>query len=87
MDAAELVERIWARDATLWTGADVQEAKDRTNDVLSGHGQGLTPDMAAGDGDAQEIGFRRLIHAQALGDFAALRERRRPIVRVRLEDL
>ena len=22
MDAAELVERIWARDATLWTGSD-----------------------------------------------------------------
>ncbi len=35
----------------------------------------------------REFGFRRLIHAQALGDLAALRERRRPIVRVRLEDL
>jgi transaldolase/glucose-6-phosphate isomerase len=35
----------------------------------------------------REFGFRRLIEAQALGDLAALRERRRPIVRVRLEDL
>jgi transaldolase / glucose-6-phosphate isomerase len=35
----------------------------------------------------REFGFRRLIHAQAEGDLAALRERGRPIVRVRLEDL
>jgi transaldolase / glucose-6-phosphate isomerase len=35
----------------------------------------------------RDFGFRRLIEAQALGDLAALRERRRPIVRVRLEDL
>jgi transaldolase / glucose-6-phosphate isomerase len=35
----------------------------------------------------REFGFRRLIHAQAEGDFASLRERGRPIVRVRLEDL
>jgi transaldolase/glucose-6-phosphate isomerase len=35
----------------------------------------------------REFGFGRLIQAQALGDLAALRERRRPIVRVRLEDL
>jgi hypothetical protein len=35
----------------------------------------------------REFGFRRLIHAQAEGDFAALAERGRPIVRVRLEDL
>ncbi len=33
------------------------------------------------------FGFRRLIQCQALGDLAALRERGRPIVRVRLEDL
>ena len=148
---------------------NVQEAKDRTLDVLSGHGRGLTPDMAAGDmaavenllaearppeyvaiqafidparegelaplvkraratgcavtvglgprylhstgqlhkggpptgrfvqvvddpGDelpipGREFGFRRLIHAQAEGDLAALAERGRPIVRVRLEDL
>ena len=148
---------------------NVQEAKDRTLDVLSGHGLGLTPDMAAGDSAAvenllagaappeyvaiqafvdparegelaplveraratgcvvtvglgprylhstgqlhkggpptgrfvqvvddpgdelpipgREFGFRRLVHAQAEGDFAALAERGRPIVRVRLEDL
>ena len=148
---------------------NVQEAKDRTLDVLSGHGRGLTPDMATGDmgavenllaeahppeyvaiqafidparegelaplvkraratgcavtvglgprylhstgqlhkggpptgrfvqvvddpGDelpipGREFGFRRLIHAQAEGDLAALAERGRPIVRVRLEDL
>ena len=35
----------------------------------------------------QSFGFRRLISAQAAGDFAALRERGRRIVRVRLEDL
>ena len=35
----------------------------------------------------REFGFRRLIHAQAEGDFASLTERGRPIVRVRLEDL
>jgi glucose-6-phosphate isomerase len=33
------------------------------------------------------FGFARLIHAQAAGDFAALKERGRPIVRIRLEDL
>jgi hypothetical protein len=147
---------------------NVQEAKDRTTEVLSGHDRGLTPDMAAGDMDVtnllseaapsdyvaiqafvdparekelaplvdearatgcvvtvglgprylhstgqlhkggpptgrfvqvlddpgdelpipgREFGFRRLIHAQAEGDLAALRERGRPIVRVRLEDL
>jgi transaldolase / glucose-6-phosphate isomerase len=35
----------------------------------------------------REFGFRRLIDCQAEGDHAALRERGRPIVRVRLEDL
>jgi glucose-6-phosphate isomerase len=35
----------------------------------------------------REFGFRRLIRAQAEGDFRSLRERGRPIVRVRLEDL
>ena len=148
---------------------NVQEAKDRTREILSGHDRGLSPDGATGDMEAvesllaeaappdyvaiqafidpareegleplveraratgcvvtvglgprylhstgqlhkggpptgrfvqvvddpgeelpipgREFGFRRLIHCQALGDLAALRERRRPIVRVRLEDL
>jgi glucose-6-phosphate isomerase len=35
----------------------------------------------------QDFGFGRLIRAQAEGDFRSLRERGRPIVRVRLEDL
>jgi glucose-6-phosphate isomerase len=35
----------------------------------------------------QEFGFRRLIRAQAEGDFRSLQERGRKIVRVRLEDL
>jgi hypothetical protein len=35
----------------------------------------------------RDFGFARLIHAQAAGDFAALQERGRPIVRVKLEDL
>jgi hypothetical protein len=35
----------------------------------------------------REFGFRRLIQAQAEGDYAALQERGRPIVRIRLEDL
>jgi transaldolase / glucose-6-phosphate isomerase len=35
----------------------------------------------------RDFGFRRLIAAQAAGDFAALRERGRRIVRVRLEDI
>jgi transaldolase / glucose-6-phosphate isomerase len=35
----------------------------------------------------QEFGFRRLIRAQAEGDFRSLQERGRQIVRVRLEDL
>jgi glucose-6-phosphate isomerase len=33
------------------------------------------------------FGFRRLIHAQADGDLASLRERGRPIVRVTLDDV
>jgi transaldolase/glucose-6-phosphate isomerase len=33
------------------------------------------------------FGFASLIHAQAAGDFASLRERGRPIVRVRLEEI
>jgi transaldolase / glucose-6-phosphate isomerase len=35
----------------------------------------------------QDFGFRRLIRAQAEGDYRSLEERGRPIVRVRLEDL
>ncbi len=35
----------------------------------------------------RKFGFRRLIRAQAAGDFASLEERGRRIVRVRLEDL
>jgi phosphoglucose isomerase-like protein len=145
---------------------NVQEAKDRTLDVLSGHGRGLTPDVAEGDlgellagarpGDyiavlafidpererelepllararqtgcvvthglgprylhstgqlhkggpptgrfiqvvdepgaevaipGRSFGFAELIHAQAAGDYAALKERGRPIVRVRLEEV
>ena len=33
------------------------------------------------------FGFGRLIHAQAAGDYAALKERGRPVARIRLEDL
>ncbi|MHB8059932.1 MAG: hypothetical protein ACYDHO_03770, partial [Gaiellaceae bacterium] len=35
----------------------------------------------------REFGFRRLIGAQAAGDFAALEEHGRPVVRIRLEEL
>jgi transaldolase / glucose-6-phosphate isomerase len=144
---------------------NVQEAKDRTNDVLSGHDRGQTPDVSdsveellaeaappayvciqafvdpareaeleplldrarqtgcavthglgprylhstgqlhkggppegrfiqvlddLGDELAipgKDFGFARLIRAQADGDLASLRERGRPIVRIRLEEL
>jgi transaldolase / glucose-6-phosphate isomerase len=35
----------------------------------------------------KKVGFGRLIRAQAAGDFAALQEKGRPIIRMRLEDL
>ena len=35
----------------------------------------------------QKFGFGRLIHAQAAGDYAALKERGRPVARIRLEDI
>jgi transaldolase/glucose-6-phosphate isomerase len=35
----------------------------------------------------KDFGFGRLIHAQAAGDYAALKERGRPVARIRLEDL
>jgi transaldolase/glucose-6-phosphate isomerase len=35
----------------------------------------------------RKFGFGRLIHAQAAGDYEALKERGRPVARVRLEDL
>jgi hypothetical protein len=35
----------------------------------------------------EDFGFGRLIRAQAEGDYRSLKERGRPIVRVRLEDL
>jgi hypothetical protein len=35
----------------------------------------------------QPFGFGRLIHAQAAGDYAALKERGRPVARVRLEEI
>ena len=35
----------------------------------------------------RKFGFRRLIEAQAAGDYEALKARGRPIVRVKLEDL
>ena len=148
---------------------NVQEAKDRTVQILSGHDRGQTPDVSEGDMEAVEslladakppdyvaiqafvdpareselaplvqraratgcvvtvglgprylhstgqlhkggpptgrfvqvvddpgdelpipgraFGFRRLIQCQGLGDLAALGERGRPIIRVRLEDL
>jgi len=145
---------------------NVQEAKDRTLEVLSGHVRGLTPDVAEGDleellagarpGDyiavlafidparenelepllararetgcvvtqglgprylhstgqlhkggpptgrfiqvvdepgeevaipGRDFGFAELIRAQGAGDYAALKERGRPIVRVKLEEL
>lgn len=145
---------------------NVQEAKDRTGQILSGHDRGQSPDTAEGDvegllaqarpGDyvaiqafvdpaeearlaplvararetgcvvtfglgprylhstgqlhkggapigcflqvvddtgeelpipGRKFGFGKLIHAQAAGDYAALKERGRPVARVRLEDL
>jgi hypothetical protein len=145
---------------------NVQEAKDRTAEILSGRGRGQTPDMSEGDVDSllaqarpgdyvaiqafvdpaeearlqplvararetgcvvtfglgprylhstgqlhkggapigcflqvvddtgdelpipgRKFGFGRLIHAQAAGDYAALKERGRPVARIRLEDL
>jgi transaldolase/glucose-6-phosphate isomerase len=35
----------------------------------------------------QKFGFGRLIHAQAAGDYAALKERGRPVARIRLEGI
>ena len=35
----------------------------------------------------KDFGFGRLIHAQAAGDYAALKERGRPVARVRLEEI
>jgi hypothetical protein len=35
----------------------------------------------------RDFGFARLIRAQAAGDYAALEQRGRPIVRIRLEEL
>jgi transaldolase / glucose-6-phosphate isomerase len=144
---------------------NVQEAKDRTNDVLSGHDRGQTPDVSisveellaeaappdyvciqafidpAREGELEpliararetgcavthglgprylhstgqlhkggpptgrfiqvvddpgeelpipgrDFGFARLIQAQAAGDFAAIEQRGRPIVRIRLEEI
>jgi hypothetical protein len=145
---------------------NVQEAKDRTLDVLSGHGKGQTPAMSEGGAESlfaqarpgdyiaiqafvdpaeeealqpfveqvraqtdcvvtfglgprylhstgqlhkggapigcflqivddvgpelpipgKKFGFGRLIHAQAAGDYELLKERGRPVARIRLED-
>jgi hypothetical protein len=35
----------------------------------------------------RDFGFRRLIGAQAAGDFAALEEHGRPVIRIGLEEL
>jgi hypothetical protein len=35
----------------------------------------------------KKFGFGKLIRAQAAGDYAALKERGRPVARIRLEDL
>jgi glucose-6-phosphate isomerase len=35
----------------------------------------------------KDFGFGRLIQAQAAGDYAALKERGRPVARIRLEDI
>jgi transaldolase/glucose-6-phosphate isomerase len=57
-----------------------------------GPNKGLFVQVVDDPGDEVSIpgrrfGFRRLIRAQAAGDFASLEERGRRIVRVRLEDL
>src|SRR5690242_4071164 len=54
----------------------------------------VVDDIVSGDNTAEELaipgrpfGFGRLISAQAAGDYAALKERGRPVARVRLEEI
>ena len=59
---------------------NVQEAKDRTNEILSGHGRGQSPDMAEGDVDG-------LVAQARPGDYVAIQAFVDPAEEERLQPL
>ncbi len=91
-ELAPLVERARATGCAVTVGLGPRYLHSTGQLHKGGPPSGLFVQVVDDPGDelpipGREFGFRRLIHAQAQGDFDALQERGRPIIRVRLEDL
>jgi len=91
-ELAPLVERARATGCVVTVGLGPRYLHSTGQLHKGGPPTGRFVQVVDDSGDELPIpgrafGFRRLIQCQSLGDLAALGERGRPIVRVRLEDL
>ena len=87
-----LVERARQTGCVVTTGLGPRYLHSTGQLHKGGPNTGLFIQVVDDTGDEiaipnQPFGFGKLIHAQAAGDFASLRERGRRIARTRLEDL
>jgi len=91
-ELAPLVARAQATGCAVTTGLGPRYLHSTGQLHKGGPNRGVFVQVVDGLGEELEIpgrdfGFRRLIAAQAAGDYQALKERGRRIVRVRLEDI
>jgi len=91
-ELAPLVARAQATGCAVTTGLGPRYLHSTGQLHKGGPNRGVFVQVVDGLGEELEIpgrdfGFRRLIAAQAAGDYEALKERGRRIVRVRLEDI
>jgi transaldolase / glucose-6-phosphate isomerase len=91
-DLAPLVERAHATGCVVTKGLGPRYLHSTGQLHKGGPNTGLFVQVVDETGDelpipGREFGFGRLIRSQAAGDFAALEERGRRAVRIRLEDL
>jgi hypothetical protein len=91
-DLAPLVERAHATGCVVTKGLGPRYLHSTGQLHKGGPNTGLFVQVIDETGDdlsipGREFGFGRLIRSQAAGDFAALEERGRRAVRIRLEDL
>ena len=89
---APLVERAHATGCVVTTGLGPRYLHSTGQLHKGGPNTGLFVQVVDGTGDevaipGREFGFGRLIRSQAAGDFAALEERGRRVIRIRLEEL
>ena len=78
------VGHVRARPALPALDGAAAQGRARRSDVSSRSSTTSGEELAI---PGQKFGFGRLIQAQAAGDYAALKERGRPVARVRLEEI